>query len=76
LNNITVIGRVKDAVGRPLKRPSVEPAPREILTPPRDARSKKVVHVSAAALAERYITARTDAVRPFSNVEEVLVAPT
>jgi hypothetical protein len=40
----------------------------------RDAGFKNVRHVSAAMLAERYFSGRTDGLRPPKNAEELLVA--
>jgi methyltransferase (TIGR00027 family) len=48
--------------------------PAEMLQMARDAGFKKVEHVSAAALAERYFAGRTDDLRPPNNSEELLVA--
>lgn len=48
--------------------------PDEILALAREAGFEKVQHVSAAALAERYFTGRTDGLRPPDNSEELLVA--
>lgn len=48
--------------------------PDEILALAREAGFKKVQHVSAAALAERYFAGRTDGLRPPNNSEELLVA--
>ena len=50
--------------------------PTEILTMAHDAGFKEVHHVSAAMLAERYFTGRTDGLRPPNNSEELLVATT
>jgi len=50
--------------------------PPEILSLARDAGFKDARHVSAAALAERYFTGRTDGLRPPNNTEEFLVATT
>jgi len=50
--------------------------PAEILALARDAGFKNVRHVSAAALAERYFSGRTDGLRPPNNSEELLVAST
>src|SRR6185312_8867663 len=50
--------------------------PPEILSLARDAGFKDARHVSAAALAERYFTGRTDGLRPPNNTEELLVATT
>jgi methyltransferase (TIGR00027 family) len=48
--------------------------PDEIMAFAREAGFEKVQHVSAAALAERYFTGRTDGLRPPNNSEELLVA--
>jgi len=50
--------------------------PTEMLTLARDAGFRKVEHVSAAALAQRYFAGRTDGLRPPNNSEELLVAAT
>jgi methyltransferase (TIGR00027 family) len=50
--------------------------PAEMLALARDAGFKKVQHVSAATLAERYFADRTDGLRPPNNSEELLVATT
>lgn len=50
--------------------------PAEILTLAREAGFKEVQHVSAANLAQRYFTGRTDGLRPPNNSEELLVATT
>jgi methyltransferase (TIGR00027 family) len=50
--------------------------PAEILRLGRNAGFKEVEHVSAATLAERYFSGRTDGLRPPDNSEEFLVAPT
>jgi len=50
--------------------------PAEMLALARDAGFKKVQHVSAAALGERYFVGRTDGLRPPNNSEELLVAST
>jgi methyltransferase (TIGR00027 family) len=50
--------------------------PGEMLELARAAGFKKVEHVSAAALAERYFAERTDGLRPPNNSEELLVAGT
>jgi hypothetical protein len=42
----------------------------------RDAAFKDARHVSAASLAERYFSGRTDGLRPPKNAEELLVATT
>lgn len=48
--------------------------PEEIMALAREAGCKKVKHVSAAALAERYFADRSDGLRPPFNSEEMLVA--
>ena len=48
--------------------------PTEILTLARDAGFREVRHVSAAMLAQRYFSGRTDGFRPPENSEELLVA--
>ena len=48
--------------------------PEEMLQLGREAGFKQVQHVSAAALAERYFSGRTDGLRPPNNSEELLVA--
>jgi len=48
--------------------------PAEMLALARDAGFGRAEHVSAAALAERYFTGRTDGLRPPNNSEELLVA--
>lgn len=48
--------------------------PDEIIALAREAGFTKVQHVSAAALAERYFSGRTDGLRPPNNSEELLVA--
>jgi len=48
--------------------------PTEMLTLARNAGFKRVRHVSASALAERYFAGRTDGLRPPNNSEELLVA--
>ena len=48
--------------------------PAEMLALARAAGFKRVEHVSAAALAERYFADRTDGLRPPNNSEELLVA--
>lgn len=48
--------------------------PAEMLALARDAGFKDVRHVSAAALAQRYFSGRTDGLRPPNNAEELLVA--
>lgn len=48
--------------------------PDEIMTLAHEAGFKKVRHVSAAALAERYFAGRSDGLRPPNNSEELLVA--
>jgi hypothetical protein len=45
-----------------------------MLTLARDAGLRKVQHVSAASLAQRYFAGRTDGLRPPNNSEELLVA--
>jgi len=50
--------------------------PTEMLTLARDAGFREVQHVSAAKLAQRYFTGRTDGLRPPNNSEELLVATT
>jgi methyltransferase (TIGR00027 family) len=50
--------------------------PEEMLTLAREAGFKQVRHVSAAALAQRYFTGRTDGFRPPNNAEELLIAGT
>ena len=50
--------------------------PEEMLTLARAAGFKDVRHVSAAALAQRYFSGRTDGLRPPNNSEELLVAAT
>jgi len=50
--------------------------PTEMLALGREAGFKEVQHVSAAALAQRYFTGRTDGLRPPNNTEELLVATT
>ncbi len=50
--------------------------PTEMLALARDAGFKKVQHVSAAMLAERYFAGRADGLRPLNNSEELLVAST
>lgn len=50
--------------------------PMELLALAREAGFRDVQHVSAAALAERYFTGRTDGLRPPNNSEELLVATT
>jgi O-methyltransferase involved in polyketide biosynthesis len=50
--------------------------PAEMLALARDAGFRKVEHVSAAALAQRYFADRTDGLRPPDNSEELLVATT
>jgi methyltransferase (TIGR00027 family) len=50
--------------------------PMEIRTLARDAGFREVLHVSGAALAERYFSGRTDGLRPPNNAEELLVATT
>jgi methyltransferase (TIGR00027 family) len=50
--------------------------PTEMLALAREAGFRKVEHVSAATLAERYFAGRTDGLRPPNNTEELLVATT
>jgi hypothetical protein len=50
--------------------------PPEMLSLAREAGFREVKHVSAAALAARYFTGRTDGLRPPNNSEELLVATT
>ena len=50
--------------------------PTEMLALAREAGFKKVQHVSAAALAQRYFSGRPDELRPPNNTEELLVATT
>ena len=50
--------------------------PQEMLALARECGFSQVQHVSAASLAERYFSARTDGLRPPSNSEELLVATT
>ena len=50
--------------------------PTEMLTLARDTGFRKVQHVSAATLAQRYFAGRTDGLRPPNNSEELLVATT
>jgi hypothetical protein len=50
--------------------------PAEMLALARKAGFKDVQHVSAAALAERYFSGRSDGLRPPNNSEEMLVAST
>ncbi len=50
--------------------------PDEMLTLTRDAGFREVQHVSAATLAQRYFSGRTDGLRPPNNSEELLVATT
>ena len=50
--------------------------PEEMLSLARDAGFKEVKHVSAATLADRYFSDRTDGLRPPNNSEELLVAAT
>lgn len=50
--------------------------PAEMLALAREAGFRKVEHVSAAMLAERYFADRTDGLRPPNNSEELLVAST
>jgi methyltransferase (TIGR00027 family) len=50
--------------------------PADMLALGREAGFKKVLHVSAATIAERYFAGRADALRPPNNSEEMLVAMT
>jgi methyltransferase (TIGR00027 family) len=50
--------------------------PEEMISLARDAGFKDIRHVSAATLAERYFSGRTDGLRPPKNAEELLVAST
>src|SRR5215470_6020825 len=50
--------------------------PADMLALARDVGFKRVEHVSAAMLAERYFAGRTDGLRPPNNSEELLVATT
>ena len=50
--------------------------PEEILALAREAGFRKIQHVSAAALGDRYFSGRTDGLRPPKNSEELLVATT
>jgi methyltransferase (TIGR00027 family) len=50
--------------------------PAEMLTLAREAGFRDVQHVSAATLAQRYFSGRTDGLRPPNNSEELLVAST
>jgi methyltransferase (TIGR00027 family) len=50
--------------------------PPAMLALAREAGFKSVEHVSAASLAERYFSGRTDGLRPPNNSEELLVATT
>ncbi|MGV3580810.1 MAG: class I SAM-dependent methyltransferase [Methylophilus sp.] len=50
--------------------------PEEMLVLAREAGFRKVKHISAVALAERYFADRTDGLRPPRNAEELLVATT
>lgn len=50
--------------------------PEEMLAFARECGFRHVQHVSAAALAERYFSGRTDGLRPPNNSEELLVATT
>jgi methyltransferase (TIGR00027 family) len=50
--------------------------PTEMLTLAREAGFREVQHVSAATLAQRYFTGRTDGLRPPNNSEELLLATT
>ncbi|HEY4058101.1 MAG TPA: class I SAM-dependent methyltransferase [Kofleriaceae bacterium] len=51
-------------------------APDEMLALARECGFKQVRHVSAASLAERYFSDRSDGLRPPNNSEELLVATT
>jgi hypothetical protein len=46
------------------------------LTLAREAGFRKVQHVSAATLTQRYFAGRTDGFRPPNNAEELLIANT
>ena len=48
----------------------------EMISLARDAGFKDIRHVSAATLAERYFSGRTDGLRPPKTAEELLVATT
>jgi len=50
--------------------------PAEMLTLAREAGFRKLEHLSAATLAERYFAGRTDGLRPPNDSEELLVATT
>ena len=50
--------------------------PEDMLALARECGFKNVEHVSAASLAERYFSGRTDGLRPPNNSEELLVATT
>jgi len=50
--------------------------PEEMLALARDAGLRDVRHISAAMLAQRYFSGRTDGLRPPNNSEELLVATT
>ncbi len=50
--------------------------PAEMLALAREAGFREAWHVSAATLAQRYFTGRTDGLRPPDNSEELLVAAT
>lgn len=50
--------------------------PQEIMALAREAGFENVRHVSAAALADRYFSGRTDGLRPPNNSEEFLIANT
>jgi hypothetical protein len=50
--------------------------PEAIITLAHDAGFQGARHVSAASLAERYFSGRTDGLRPPKNAEELLVATT
>jgi methyltransferase (TIGR00027 family) len=50
--------------------------PAEILDLARESGFREAVHVSAAAIAERYFAGRPDGLRPPNNAEELLIART
>jgi len=50
--------------------------PAQMLTLAREAGFRQVQHVSAATLAQRYFSGRTDGLRPPNNAEELVVAAT
>lgn len=50
--------------------------PEEMLALARECGFKEARHVSAASIAQRYFTGRTDGLRPPNNSEEMLVAAT